>query len=166
MIPEQEKIYREMYMANGRNIYQYLLRMTGNAADAEDLLQEVFLVLLFKLDLFASGHPNNANQVFAFLLGVAKKQLLHYWRRHYKLLDMEISTELLSDLSDPKNDFSDSEFSLPDHLAPMGKQLLHLLNSGYSLKESAFQLGINPAACRMRYSRLKAHLKKILKNEK
>lgn len=44
--------FEEVYKAHGGKIYGLLLRMLGNPADAEDLLQEVFLAAHRKLEGF------------------------------------------------------------------------------------------------------------------
>jgi RNA polymerase sigma-70 factor, ECF subfamily len=44
--------FEELYRANARRLYSVAYRMLGNPADAEDLLQEIFLTAHRKLDLF------------------------------------------------------------------------------------------------------------------
>lgn len=160
---EREKIYQEIYIENTALLYQYLFRKTGNETDAEDILHEVFIIMLFKLEQFLADYPGNAGQVRAYLFGIAKKQLLHYWREHRDILDMEVSTELLPDLLDPQDPFRGSELSLPPWVTPQDRKLLLLKSQGYSHEDIAAQLGISPGACRMRSSRLIRDLKKFWK---
>lgn len=163
---KKEKIYQEIYLKNTKALYQYIFRMTGDRDDTEDILHEVFIVMLFKLDQFLADYPDNARQVTAFLFGIAKKQLLHYWRDNHKIWDMEVSMELVPDLSDPRDGFRDCELTLPHWLTPMDKKLLLLRGEGYSLNEIRLQLGISYGACRMRSSRLNRELKKFFENQK
>lgn len=72
---------------------------------------------------------------------------------------MEVSTELVPELADPKTLLDSGDFPLPDWLSEGDKKLLFLKVSGYSLKEIADQLGVSYAACRMRSSRLARDLK-------
>jgi RNA polymerase sigma-70 factor (ECF subfamily) len=44
--------FEELYRAHAGRIYSLALRMLGNAADAEDLLQEIFLTAHRKLETF------------------------------------------------------------------------------------------------------------------
>lgn len=156
-----ERLSHEIYTENTGLLYQYIFRRTGNKADAEDILHEVFIVMLFKMNQFLGEYPDNAGQVRAYLFGIANKQLLHYWRDHRDIWNTEISMELLPDLTDPQSDFSGSELSFPDWVTPQDRKLLLLKCEGYSLKDIAGQLGISYPACRMRISRLTRDLKKF-----
>ncbi len=159
MTPEKEKIYQELFVENFQRLCQYIYRNTGSRSDAEDIIQEVFIALLFHLNGFAAEYPDNAKQIRSWLFRVADNKLLHYWRDQ-KLLDTEVSIELLPDLTDPRTDPESAWFSLPDWLDPEDKRLLYLKYSGYSLREIAARLGITYGACRMRSSRLADSLKK------
>ncbi len=162
MTPEKEKIYQELFVENSRRLYQYIYRNTGNRSDTEDIIQEVFIVLLFRLNGFAAEYPDNAKQIRSWLFRVADNKLLHYWRDQ-KLLDAEVSIELLPDLpdlADPQAGLESVDLLLPDWLDPEDKQLIYWKYSGYSLQEIAVRLGITHGACRMRSSRLADSLKK------
>src|SRR6185295_11939018 len=43
---------RDLYVRHHQRVYALCLRMTGNAADAEDLMQEVFVHVMRKIGLF------------------------------------------------------------------------------------------------------------------
>jgi RNA polymerase sigma-70 factor (ECF subfamily) len=47
-----ESAFEELYQRHAGRLYNLSLRMLGNAADAEDLLQEIFLLAHRKLDSF------------------------------------------------------------------------------------------------------------------
>jgi len=158
--PEKERIYRELFEQNTNLVYSYIFRRVGIESDTEDITQDVFVALLFHLDEFIPGYPDNANQIRSWLFGVAYKKLLHYWRRNQKILDMEISTELLPDLKDNRSAPDENGLSLPDWLCPRDKKLLSMKYCGYSLKEIAPHLGLSYGACRMRSVRLADELKK------
>lgn len=164
-MPDWERIYQEIYTGNSKWIYGYILRKTGGGADAEDIKQEVFTVFLLKMGPFLKDYPNNVKQIKTYLLRIANNLLLHYWRDHQKMLDAEISMELLPDLEDPRNSFADSEFSLPEWLSPQDRKLLLLRQEGYSFQEIADRFGISSAACRMRSSRLERELKNFWEKE-
>ncbi len=160
MTAEEEKIYQELFVGNFQRLYQYIYRKTGDRPGTEDMLQEVFIALLFHMDRFAPEYPSNAKQIRSWLFRVTDHKLLHYWRKNQRVLDTEISIELLPDLIDGRADPESVELSLPDWLDPEDKRLLYLKYSGYSLKEIAARLGISYGACRMRSVRLASSLKK------
>lgn len=153
MTPEKEKIYQELFVENFRRLYQYIYRNAGSNADTEDITQEVFIALLFHLNEFAPEYPDNEKLIRTWLFRVADNKLLHYWRDQ-KLLDTEISIELLPELEDTRPDSENIELLLPDWLDPEDKRLLYWKYCGYSLKEIAERLGITYGACRMRSVRL------------
>lgn len=159
MTPEKEKIYQELFVENFQRLYQYIYRNTGNRSDAEDIIQEVFIALLFHLNDFAAEYPDNVKRIRSWLFGVTDNKLLHYWRDQ-KQLDTEVSIELLPDLAGTQAGPENIDLFLPDWLAPEDKQLIYWKCSGYSLKEIAARLGITYGACRMRSVRLANSLKK------
>src|ERR1700681_4961685 len=78
-----ESVYRD----NVVGIYQLAIRRVGNAADAEDLAQEVLIRTLKTLRLPAPVH-----NVRAYLVKTARTVLADHWRRHYGAQDA--ATEL------------------------------------------------------------------------
>jgi RNA polymerase sigma-70 factor (ECF subfamily) len=46
------RAFEEIYNSYGRRLYGLCLRMSGNNADAEELMQEVFMILLAKIKSF------------------------------------------------------------------------------------------------------------------
>lgn len=162
MKPEQERIFREIYEENDKVLYPYIARQIGDPSYTEDILQEVAVVFLFHFSEFLPGYPDNAGQITAWLTEVAKNKIRHFWRKHYRALEMETSMELLPHLEAQKDGISDVELDLPVWLGPEERKLLSLRLRGYSLKEIADALGISHSTCRMRSSRLAAKLKKYL----
>jgi RNA polymerase sigma-70 factor (ECF subfamily) len=66
-----------LYERRQRNIYRFALQMSGSTTIAEDITQEVFLVLIYDGENFdvAKGSLNN------FLLGVARNHVLRRLQR-------------------------------------------------------------------------------------
>lgn len=160
MRPEHERVFREIFEGNEKWLYQYIARRIGDPSHTEDILQEVAVVFLFRFYDFLPGYPDNANQVGQWLIGVAENKVKHYWRKHYRTLEMEISAELLPDLGTWRDEISDVELDLPTWLGPEERRMLVLKCMGYNLKEIADQMGISHSTCRMRSSRLVKKLKK------
>ncbi len=163
MLSDEHRIYREVYEQNAGRIYGYIYRKTCDPAGSEDLKQDVFVTLLFRIASFVPDYPGNRKKIESWLFRVADNKLKHYWRDYAKLVDMEVSTELLPEVADPRNDLEAVEFSLPDWLSQNDKMILSLKASGYTLKEISERLGVSYAACRMRHSRLMHDLKDYFK---
>jgi RNA polymerase sigma-70 factor (ECF subfamily) len=81
-----ERLVEEHYLS----LYRYAFRLTGSAADAEDLTQEAFCTAQLKL-----GQLRQPERVKAWLFSILRNAYLHRARaeRHHPVL-------LLHDLSD------------------------------------------------------------------
>lgn len=78
MTPEKERIFQKIYLENERYLHQFVARHTITNEDAEDIIHEVFLVLMFRLEEFIPEYFNDPKKVRAFLFGIAKNNLRHY----------------------------------------------------------------------------------------
>jgi RNA polymerase sigma-70 factor, ECF subfamily len=71
-----ESEFQDLYRAHGRSLWAYLYRLTGNAADADDLLQEAYCRLL------ATPMATREDaQLRAYLFRVATNAATDLWRR-------------------------------------------------------------------------------------
>lgn len=68
--------FREFYRLHGRDLWGYLYRLTGNAADADDLLQDSFCRLLA-----TPLATRDDGQMRAYLFRVASNTAIDLWRR-------------------------------------------------------------------------------------
>lgn len=100
-----EDAFVVLYRRCHAGIYRFLLQMCGSPALAEDVTQEVFLVLIHRTDSFdpARGSLN------AFLYGVARNQILQRLRRERFYAPMAVdSAEQHSD-SKPLEELAKTE---------------------------------------------------------
>ncbi|HEU4476909.1 MAG TPA: sigma factor, partial [Pyrinomonadaceae bacterium] len=76
-----------LYQRRQRGVYRFALQMSGSASIAEDITQEVFLVLIHDSSNFDStrGSLNN------FLLGVARNHVLRRLQRERFYSPLELS---------------------------------------------------------------------------
>lgn len=139
--PDWESVYQD----NVVGLYQLAFRRVGNAADAEDIAQEVLINTLKTLRL-----PAPVPTVRAYLVKTARSVLADHWRRHYAARDM--ATELVQlpvgTVSNPNS-------------AEMAQRLLSLLPQnfrtilelrflrGYSAREIATELGTSESNVRV-----------------
>jgi len=84
-----------LYRRCHAGIYRFLLQMCGSPALAEDVTQEVFLVLIRGTESFDSARGS----LNAFLYGVARNQILYRLRRErfYVPLEVDETPEQQSD---------------------------------------------------------------------
>lgn len=71
-----EPEFQEIYRRQGRAVWAYLYRVTGNAADADDLLQDAFCRLLA-----APLVARDAGELRAYLYRIASNAAIDHWRR-------------------------------------------------------------------------------------
>ena len=71
-----ESEFQNLYRAHGRPLWAYLYRLTGNAADADDLLQEAYCRLLV-----TPMATREDSQLRAYLFRIASNASIDHWRR-------------------------------------------------------------------------------------
>jgi RNA polymerase sigma-70 factor, ECF subfamily len=71
-----ESEFQDLYRLHARPLWAYLYRLNGNAADADDLLQEAFCRMLA-----APFATRDDNQLRAYLFRVATNAATDLWRR-------------------------------------------------------------------------------------
>jgi len=71
-----EREFQDLYRLHGRALWGYLYRLTGNAADADDLLQDSFCRLLA-----APLATRDGRQIRAYLFRIASNIAIDHWRR-------------------------------------------------------------------------------------
>jgi RNA polymerase sigma factor (sigma-70 family) len=139
-----ESVYRD----NVVGIYQLAVRRVGNAADAEDLAQEVLIRTLKTLRLPAPVH-----NVRAYLVKTARTVLADHWRRHYgaQVAMSEfglIPTEPLE--AAPNGVASDRAQRLLALLPDRFNRILELrFLRGYSIREAAKEMGLTEVNARV-----------------
>jgi RNA polymerase sigma-70 factor (ECF subfamily) len=86
-----------LYRRSHAGIYRFVLQMCGSPALAEDITQDVFLVLIRGTESFdaARGSLN------AFLYGVARNQMLYRLRRERFYVPLEVE-QSLEECANPK----------------------------------------------------------------
>jgi RNA polymerase sigma-70 factor (ECF subfamily) len=89
MLAGDEKALAALYERHARDIFRFALQMCGSQALADDVTQEVFMVLI------REGHTFDAarGSVNAFLMGVARNHVLRRLRRERFYVSMEEDSE-------------------------------------------------------------------------
>ncbi len=153
-----EESFRAFYAKTARSLWSYLSRISGDAALADDLLQEsYFRFLRAKLPEMGETHLKN------YLFRIATNLLRDHWRRQKgELVPMpEMTTDehtarkvqLRSDLA-----------RLLRHLKPRERELLWLAYvEGSSHKEIADMIGLKVESIRLLLFRARRKLADVLR---
>ncbi|MBX7218493.1 MAG: RNA polymerase sigma factor [Blastocatellia bacterium] len=85
MLNGDEAAFSELYERRQGSIYRFALRMSGSEAVAEDVTQEVFLLLIRDGAQFDPARGT----VAAYLYGIARHQILHRLERDRSFVTLE-----------------------------------------------------------------------------
>lgn len=156
---ESESAFTEIYSRYSQKVYAYCLRVLGNAEDAKDVFQDVFL------KFFSSAKAKGEiSQIMYFIITIARNLCLNYRRdakdiyhiEDYNIFSSQESTyeqkelmELVASSLNVLDITSREEFVL---------RIYH----GYSYKEIAKITGNNEESIKTRVWRAKEKIKSIL----
>ncbi len=152
----------ELYQQYARFLYVACLRITGNAQEAEEAMQDSFLKIFTRLDQF-----NDGQNFEAWMHRIAVHTAIDYVRRQTPEMD-----ELSPYLAEPEPDGPDEE-ELQCSVAqvkqaarqlPAGYRVILSLYlfDGYDMEEIASILNIQPPSVRSQYLRAKKKLLDII----
>ena len=85
MLGGDKTAFAELYRRRQRDVYRFALHMTGAADLAEDVTQEVFIVLMKK----GNEYDELKGSVNAFLLGVTRNYVLRRLRRERSFVSID-----------------------------------------------------------------------------
>jgi RNA polymerase sigma-70 factor (ECF subfamily) len=162
--------FRDLYEEQSEAVYYAALRVTGNAADAEDVLQTVFLKML-------DGGPalDAAWSPGAYLRRAAANTAIDLLRRRKSRRESDVGDlrEPGLDYLGPAADPHDDSFALKERLraalarlpAQNAEMFVLCYLEGYSYDELAELLQIERGTVGSRLHRIKAALQKDLGND-
>jgi len=158
-----DETFGGFYQRTSRPLWAYLARISGNAAVADDLLQESYLRFL------CAAHPWNDGEIACrrYLFRIATNLLHDHWRRprHAPIEDVPEAALVVPDGRD--SDRIDSQELLGPALArlsPRQSQLLWLAYAeGYSHAEIAEIMGLGTASVRILLFRAKRKMAGLLR---
>lgn len=154
MQQEQRAFIENLTRQHAKSLAQLAYRLTGCKETSEDLVQEIFLCACLKIDTVYT-HP----KPLAWLFDALHKQAL---RERAKAYHKGVSLKDASALASSEIDLP-METYFPTGLTEEEQELLLLRNEmGYSYDEIAEYLGIQKAACRQRYSRIRQKCQALL----
>ena len=90
-----ERAFRALYERYQGPLYRFVMHMSGNSATAEEVTQEVFMLLIGK----PKGYEPEKGTVAGYLFGIARNLTRRIMQR--SRLDLPIDDELFDGASDP-----------------------------------------------------------------
>lgn len=152
----QETVFEEIYAAYGPALYRFCLLQMKRAADAEDVLQEVFVKRLYQAPPFET--PEHERR---WLFRVALNQCRDEWRRKSRT-ELPLEAAALAAAPTEERALLEAVAALPEKQ----RTVLHLhYYEGYSVEETAALLGVTVSAVKMRMKRGREALRQQWKEE-
>lgn len=141
---DQAALFHQIYETYGAALYRFCLLQMKTVADAEDVMQEVFLKRLYQAPAFVS--PEHERR---WLFRVALNQCRDEWKRRRRT-EVPLEEAVLVTVSPEERDLLEQVAALPEKL----RTVIHLYYyEGYALDEIAALLGISLSAVKMRMKR-------------
>jgi RNA polymerase sigma factor (sigma-70 family) len=163
MTEAEEAVYRRY----APRIFTYLLRRLPSYQDAEDLLLEVFHIVLEKLPAL----DQDEQQLGGYIQTIASRRVADYYRKYGTL--QRVSLENIEEMSEADDEPNPEQFALAQEeyvllqraisaLSQRQQEVLRLRYSfGMSIAEIASQISKRESAVRMMLSRALQRLRKF-----
>ena len=148
--------FDELYMKHSKKMVRIAVRLGFSEEDGEDIMQDAFLLLLSKAEIFQTEHNNPAAFLYVtqkHLLGDAIRERNRQNAFYAELPEIETMDTYFPSLKD----------SLVPGLSEMEtKLLIAYYDERASYQEISYRFGIPEAYCRVKVFRAKNHYRKIL----
>jgi RNA polymerase sigma-70 factor (ECF subfamily) len=178
-IPSNERATQqlEQVLASGLpSLYRRAYRIVGNAADAEDAVQDALLAAYTHLNQFR-GQSQISTWLTTIVLNCARLQLRRRLRHVHVSLDestddpqaVSVSERLADHRPNPEDEYSESELStrlahLHSHLSPTLLRTFQLRDvDGLSVRETARILGVPTGTVKAQSARARQKLKRLMR---
>jgi RNA polymerase sigma-70 factor (ECF subfamily) len=167
----------EQILAGGLpSLYRRAYRVLGNAADAEDAVQDALLAAYTHLNQFR-GQAKISTWLTTIVLNCARLQLRRRPRHVHVSLDestgepqsLSVSERIADHRPNPEDECTESELSarlthLHSHLSPTLRRTLQLRDvDGLSIRETARILGVPTGTVKAQSARARKKLKELMR---
>ncbi len=166
MAAGDDSALRELYAAHGQRLYAYALRLTGDPAQADDVLQET-LVAVWK----SAGKFRGEGRLIAWLLGIVHHTALKSLRYRTQPLTDEIEESLPAGHPSPEQQIERTELGDQVRLGLNALSTEHrsalelIFYQELSLEEAARVCGVPLGTIKSRLSYARQHLRGILSRQ-
>jgi RNA polymerase sigma-70 factor (ECF subfamily) len=151
--------YEELFKLYGNKLYAICLRMSGDRGDAEDLMQEIFVILITKINAFRGDAKFST-----WLHRIAVNTCISYLRRRKQPLSLEDQPEPVA--GDPSQKAALQRAALKKAIAalPDGYRAVVILHDiqGFSHKEIGDILGISEGASKSQLFKARKKLREMI----
>ena len=156
-----QKWFDELYMKNYHKMFSIAMRLGFSPAEAEELVQDSFLLLLSKSERFQQEHENPGGFLMESL-----KNLMGDKLRRKKIIQF-IPYDEMPEAATVDTYFSSLKDRLPAGLSEEDKTLLIArYEEQVPYSELSKRLGIPPKQCALKVFRAKRRLQELLEKEK
>lgn len=162
-LKRDDRCREALYRKYSKDLYQFALRYASNKEEAEDVLQESFLMIFERLE-----QVRNAENLHSWMRTIVIRNALHQYKRRLKQWQREIP------LTEEQPETEMAAAVMPYHQVDY-QTLLRLIQElpdgfrivfnlceieGYSYPEAAEMLQCSEATCRSQLMRAKSKLRK------
>jgi len=156
--------FRELYNAYSGAMYNICLRMTGQPADAEDILQEAFMQVFKNIERL-----ENAVAVTAWIKRIVVNHCLSHLRKKKVYFEEVDNVDIEEESVVDEENFAWTVAAIKEaiHVLPHGyRTVLNLyIFEQYSHKEIATMLDISESTVKTQYMRAKDKVRQIIKQK-
>lgn len=140
-------------------VYRFAWRMTNSPAAAEDIAQDVFLLLLRQPDRF----DVDRGQLRSFLLGVARNLARKWLRDRHRWSALDDDQFMVEPIDIESREMAEAVGAAVQLLPPLQREVLLLAQyEGFSLDEIARTVKVDVGAVKARLHRARQNLKRML----
>ena len=140
-------------------VYRFAWRMSGSAAAAEDITQDVFVGLLRHPDRFDPGRGT----LRALLLGIARNLALKRWRKEHRLEPLDDEAMAAEPVDLGRGEVGDMVGRAVGALGPLQREVVILAEyEGLTLAEIARAVDADVGTVKSRLHRARENLRRML----
>jgi RNA polymerase sigma-70 factor, ECF subfamily len=151
--------FQAAFDAHKDAVYRFAWRMSGSAAAAEDITQDVFVSLL--------RHPRRFDPargtLRAFLLGIARNLALKHWRAEHRLEPLDGDAIVAAPIDPDRGAVGDVVGRAVQALRPLQREVVILAEyEGLTLAEIAHAVEADVGTIKSRLHRARENLRRTL----
>lgn len=156
------RAFRELYEAYSRAMYNICLRMTGHAADAEDVLQEAFVQVFRNLDKLTSD-----SSLTAWIKRIVVNHCLSYLRKKKVYFEEVGELDAAEESKVDEGAYALTVSAVKEAISQLPDGYRTVLNlyifEEYSHREIAEMLGITESTVKTQFMRAKEKVRQLVK---